>query len=196
MTFTEAIVLILLIAVAFAAGHIFLHTSISTKIDAAIDRVVSLMYMHHGSAMAKIAAIPVSVPVVAADVPSVSWSAQPVAVPASQRSVTNEEAAATSRNPLLLAGLLNLGGPEVIRLALINLLSTDSTADHRLGLLFDSTSTMTFNRWFLTELTPAIRSVIVTRLEAIAGTEQLRARLGCNPTLRYDGNGNYSTVTP
>ena len=193
MTFTEAIVLILLIAVAFAAAHIFLHTSISTKIDAAIDRVTALLHVHHASVVDKIAAIPVPVPVVAAVVPTVSWSAQPVAAP---KPPTVEVIAATSRNPILLAGALNIGGVEAIRLALINLLSTEATADHRLGLLFDSTYTMDFTPDFLASLSPAIRSVIVTRLEAIAGTEQLRARLGCNPTLRYDGNGNYSTVTP
>ena len=80
MTFTEAVVVILLIAVAFAAGHIFLQSSISTKIDAAIDRVTALLHVHHASVVDKIAAATATVtrpvPIVAADVPSVSWSAQ------------------------------------------------------------------------------------------------------------------------
>ena len=196
MTYPDALFVVVLLLAAFAIAHIFYHFSISTKIDAAIDRVVSLMHVHHASVVDKIAASPLPVPVVAADVPSVSWSAQPQAAPLPPRPLTGEELAATSRNPSVLSNLLNTGGPEVIRLALINLLSTEATADHRLGLLFDSTYTNGFTTGFLFSLTPAIKSVIVTRLEAIAGTEQLRARLGCNPTLRYDGNGNYSTVTP
>ena len=76
MTITELVLLALVAVLCIVAAHVFLHSSISTKIDAAIDRVVALMQVHHASVTTKIAAIPV----VAADVPSVSWSAQPVEI--------------------------------------------------------------------------------------------------------------------
>ena len=133
----------------------------------------------------------------AMDVPSVGWSAQPVAAMAGQSGAQQRALAANSRNPRFLAQCLNYGGPEAIRLALINLLATDDTAAHRLGLLFDGMYGTQFGAaGFFMMLTPTMQGVIQTRLEDIPNTEQLRAVLGCNPTLRYDGNGNFTAVTP
>ena len=110
MTVLEISMLVLALALGFALAHVALHLSISTKIDAAINRVTALLHVYHASVVDKIAAIPVPVPVVAADVPTVSWSAQPVAAP---KPPTVEVIAATSRDPILLAGALNIGGPPV-----------------------------------------------------------------------------------
>ena len=43
-------------------------------------------------------------------------------------------------------------------------------------------------------LSDTMQGVVRTRLEGISNTENLRAMLGCNPTLRYDGNGNYTAL--
>lgn len=102
--------------------------------------------------------------------------------------------ASTSSDPKILAASLNLGG-QVMARALVRLTAFEATNEHGLGLLYDGTINAKYaTADFYNSLNSDAQKVLRDTIAAQPGTEQLLARLGCNPDLAYLGNDTF-TVT-